>query len=102
MQKYNTVLHRMVSGYRINGKKIISKQRMINGKSIFGIITGYTKKRIGDNPIAPINNKFLFPSPNAKAGETASNIMNTFVKVFEYEHNSFICLSKQYGVNFTR
>lgn len=54
---------------------------LMRGMSIFGRMTGYFIKKYGEKHIAPINSKFLLPSPNANAGATANKIMKILTSV---------------------
>ena len=53
----------------------------MRGMSMFGRMTGYFIKKYGEKHIAPINSKFLLPSPNANAGATANKIMKILTSV---------------------
>lgn len=63
MQEYKMVLQRIVSGWVNKGKQIKQKQSDIIGTSIFGIKVNLRNNSNGDNPIAIIKSKFLFPHP---------------------------------------
>ena len=56
----------------------------MRGMSILGRMTGYFIKKYGEKHIAPINSKFLLPSPNANAGATANKIMKILTSVLEF------------------
>lgn len=55
----------------------------MRGMSILGRMTGYFIKKYGEKHIAPINSKFLLPSPNANAGATANKIMKILISVLD-------------------
>ncbi len=79
MQEYKMVLQRIVSGWVNKGKQIKQKQSDIIGTSIFGIKVNLRNNSNGDNPIAIIKSKFLFPSPNANAGEIDISMIKIFM-----------------------
>ena len=55
------------------------QQSDIRGTSIFGIKVNLRNNSNGDNPIAIIKSKFLFPSPNANAGEIDISMIKIFM-----------------------
>ncbi len=54
---------------------------LIRGMSILDRMIGYFIKKYGERHIAPINSKFLLPSPNANAGVTANKMMKILTNV---------------------
>ena len=81
IQEYNTVDQRMLCGwFNIGIVIILTKKAIIHKSTLWYLLKAIIK--IGDILMTTINNKFLLPSPNEKAGDTARTIINNTKKKY--------------------